>query len=84
MTKTKRKFDLIPDERRQQIVKDIIAFFKDERNEEIGIVAAESILDFFLQTIGEDIYNMAIADSKKLLKQNFENLEVDLDILINK
>jgi len=84
MKKTKRKFDLITDERRQKIVKDITAYFKDERNEDIGIVAAENIFDFFLQTVGEDIYNMAIADSKKLLKQKFEDLEVDLDILINK
>lgn len=75
---------MLTDERRQKCIKDIIAFFKDERDTTIGILAAESVLDFFLETIAEDIYNKAIADSKKLLKQKIEDLEVDLDLLLNK
>jgi uncharacterized protein (DUF2164 family) len=45
------------------------------------MIAAENILAFFLETMGEEIYKKAINDSKKLLKERFEDLEVDLDVL---
>ena len=42
------------------------------------------ILDFFLEALGKDIYNRAIDDSKVVIKQSFDNLEIDLDLLLNK
>ena len=47
----------------------------------MGILAAEKVLDFFLQTMGEEIYKKAVKDTKKLLKERIEDLEVELDIL---
>jgi len=78
-----RKWDMIPKEKRQTLIKEIITFFKDERDEEIGMIAAEDILDFFLKNTAEDIYNKGVEDSKKLLKERFNDIEVDLDLLLN-
>ncbi|MEK7545425.1 MAG: DUF2164 domain-containing protein [Patescibacteria group bacterium] len=83
MSDIKRKWDLLNKERRATLIKEIITYFKTERDEEIGVIAAEDILDFFLQNLGKDIYNKAIEDSKGVLKQSFENLEIDLDLLSN-
>lgn len=47
-------------------------------------MAAEQVLDFFLQTMGEEIYKKAIKDTKKLLKEKMGDLEVELDILSTK
>lgn len=80
----KRKSDPLSKEKRKSSIEEIITFFHQTRNEEIGVIAAEDILDFFLQNIGPDIYNKGVEDSKKLLKTQFENLEVDLDLLLNK
>lgn len=78
----KRKWDLLTKEKRDRSIKEIIHHFKAEKEEDIGVIAAEDFLDFFLQLIGEDIYNKGVKDSKKTLKQRLEDLDVDLDLLI--
>ena len=78
----KRKWDLLTKEKREGSIKEIIHHFKIEKDEDIGVIAAGDFLDFFLQSIGEDIYNKGIKDSKNILKQRFEDLDVDLDLLI--
>lgn len=84
MNETKRSWDMLPKEKRKTLIDEIITFFKQERDEEIGIIAAEDILDFFLQNAAKDIYNKGISDSKEQLKKQFEDLEVNLDLLMNK
>ena len=84
MKKIKRKWDLISKAKREYCINEIIRFFQSERDEMIGVIAAEEILDFFLQTTGGEIYNKGVEDSKEVLKGRFLDLELDLDLLINK
>jgi uncharacterized protein (DUF2164 family) len=81
MPEKKDQFGLLSKENRASAIKEIIAYFGTERDEEIGVIAAEDILDFFLETIGKDIFNKGIDDSKKIIAQNAENLDIDLDLL---
>ncbi|AKM78643.1 MAG: hypothetical protein UY31_C0007G0004 [Candidatus Wolfebacteria bacterium GW2011_GWE1_48_7] len=78
------KFDFLTKERHNEAIDSIIAFFQDERGEKIGIIAAEEILDFFLQTIGDDVYKKAVGDVKKLLKERMDDLDIELDLLTEK
>jgi uncharacterized protein (DUF2164 family) len=84
MPSIKRKWDLLSKERHAILIKQVITYFKTKRDQEIGVIAAEDILDFFLEALSEEIYNKAINDSKTTIKQTFENLEIDLDLLLNK
>lgn len=84
MTAINRKWNLLPQQKRESIIKEIITYFKNELDQEIGVIAAEDALDFFLQTAGENIYNKAIEDAKALIKQNSEMIEVNLSLLLNK
>lgn len=85
MPPTKRKSDLfLTDEQKQNCLQALVTYFNQERDEKIGLVAAEKILDFILQETGEHIYNKAIFDAQKLLKKRFEDLDLDLELLINK
>jgi uncharacterized protein (DUF2164 family) len=79
---TKRQHDFLSKDQRQHAIREIIGYFENERDEEIGIIAAEQILDFMLITFGEQIYKKAIEDTKKLFQTNMENLTVDLDMLV--
>lgn len=74
----------IPEERKAKIIREIVDYFNAERDEEIGVLAAEEILDFFLEAVGKDIYNKAVEDAKVTVKKGLENLEVDLEVLFNK
>lgn len=84
MKPTKRKWDLLSKEKRDFLIRETIMFFKKERDEDLGMIAAEDILDFFLQSLVGEIYNKAIEDAKITIKQSFENLDIDLDMLLGK
>lgn len=84
MATIKRKWDILSKERRSGLIREITAYFENERGEEIGMLAAEEILDFFQEALSKDIYNRAIEDAKMTIRQNAENLEIDIDLLKNK
>jgi len=71
----------LSDEKRKKAVSSIIDFFKTERKEDIGIIAAESILDFFVEEVGSDIYNSGVDDARKAIKGRLEDMELDLETL---
>jgi uncharacterized protein (DUF2164 family) len=83
MSKIKRDWDPLSKERRAGLLREIITYFKTSHDQDIGMLAAEDILDFFLQSIGNDLYRKAIHDTRNVVKQNAENLDVDLDLLIH-
>lgn len=72
----KNMFDLSSEEKKK-ILEEIVYFFKEERDEELGIIGSETILDFFLDVLGETIYNKALDDVRVWLKRNIEGLESD-------
>ena len=72
----KNKFELSPEEKKK-LQEEIIYFFQEERDEKLGIIGSETILDFFLHVLGEAIYNKALDDVKLWLTKNVENMESD-------
>lgn len=81
MKKTIRSWDVLTEEQRKKYIKEIIAYFQDERGEEIGIIAAEQILDFFLEHIGIEIHNTALRKAQDVLKKKIEDIDIEIDIL---
>lgn len=77
----KRKWDVVPKEKRSFIVEKVITYLKQERDMDIGIIAAEEILDFFQEELFDYTYNQAVEDTRKFLRAKFDDLEVDLDLL---
>ena len=84
MASIKREWDLLSKERRALLIRETIGYFKKSQDQDIGILAAEDILDFYLQALGADLYKKALNDAKAVIRQNAENLEVDLDLLVQK
>lgn len=67
----------IKKEKKLEMVKDIKAFFIDNRGEEIGDLQAELLLDFLIERIGIGIYNQALNDALYWFKGRMSDLEVD-------
>lgn len=82
MPEVKRAWDMLPKAKRKTCLAGIITFFKEKRDENIGLIVAEEILDFFLQNQGKEIYNKGVFDVKNLLQKRFDDLAVDMDLLI--
>ena len=83
MTKIKRSWERLSDKEKSAAKKELIYFFESERDEKIGTIAAEEILNFFLEHIGGKLYNKGLNDAKKALENRFEELRYDLDDLID-
>ncbi len=82
MNKVKRSWERLSDEEKNSAKEELILFFENERDEKIGVIAAEEILNVFLRTVGSKLYNRGLADAKKALNDRMVELNYDLDDLI--
>ena len=62
---------------------DLILFFLNELDEEIGVIAAEKILKNFLKSASNKLYNKGIDDAKRAVENRHEELQFDLKDLFN-
>lgn len=61
-------------EQKKRAVQEIKEYFACERDEEIGDLAAELILDFIAEKIGPYFYNQAIIDVQKYMNEKVEDI----------
>jgi len=72
--------NLSSDEKRN-LINEIQNFFDEERGEEIGIIAAEEVLEFFMDNLGGKIYNKALDDARIWTKKRLEDIDIDYNML---
>ncbi|WP_396953842.1 DUF2164 domain-containing protein [Niallia sp. MER 6] len=65
-------------EQQQLMVSEIQTFFAAERDEEISEFAAESVLEFFKDTIAPHFYNAGVMDVKNLVEEQFSAIEDEI------
>ena len=58
------------------MLEEIQSYF-EQRDEKIGIIAAEDLLEFFLNALGKQIYNKALDNVKLWYEKVMENVEAD-------
>ena len=69
----KSKFKLSK-EKRDYMISEIKQYFLNERDEDLGELAASLILDFFLDKLAPEIYNQGVFDSYKFMGEKTEDL----------
>lgn len=84
MPKGKNAWDILSEKQRQTAIEETINFFQTERDEEIGVIAAENILDFFLQHIGDSLYNKGVEDTKNFARERLEGILLDIEASLKK
>ncbi|NLY49214.1 MAG: DUF2164 domain-containing protein [Clostridiales bacterium] len=67
----------LTNEEKNRLIQDIIYYFETERDEKLGIIGSEKILDFFIDTLGTAIYNKALDDAKLWFNKRMEDMEAD-------
>jgi len=68
----------IADPHRKDAIISIERFFRDNMDEEIGSLKAETLLLYFLEELGPVIYNKAVADVQERLQARV--MEVDMEV----
>lgn len=71
----------LSDEQKKQIAGEIKAFYLDVRGEEIGIIEEQQILELFCEYLAPIVYNKALDDAQRWLKEQMGNLEADYYLL---
>ena len=65
-------------EDRQQAIASIERYFRDERDEKIGNLAAGALLGFFLEEIGPSVYNRGVMDAQERLQARVSELDFEV------
>lgn len=71
----------LSDRQKERLVREIRAFYLDVRGEEIGIIEERQLLDLFCEHLAPIVYNKALDDSMRGLKEQAGNIEVDYYLL---
>lgn len=82
--KTDDKGKLITEEQRKQLVEKIINYFNTERDEEIGVIAAEELMSFITDAVGIEIYNKGVEDTLCMIRNRFSDLTLEAEVLLRK
>ncbi len=56
------------------LIENLKRYYWNERNEELGNLAADLLLDFIVNDIGPHIYNKAVEDSYAYMNERTEDL----------
>lgn len=77
-----RKWDTDNKALNQKCVDEVITRIQEiEDPEQVGIIAAQDIIDIVLENMGPEIYNKAINDATKLLRDKFQEIEYSAEDL---
>lgn len=68
----------IDDIRREALMARLRSFFLEEFDEELSPFRAAQVLDFFLETLGPQVYNQAVQDARGFMQQKLDDLDGDL------
>jgi len=68
----------LPKDARDEALRSIERWFREQMDEPIGNVAAAGLLGFFVEEIGPLIYNRAVADVQARLQQRVADLDIEL------
>jgi len=61
-------------EKREEMIKSIKNYFYEEKDEEIGDLAATLFLDFIIEEFASEFYNQGIYDSHSFMNDKLDDL----------
>lgn len=59
---------------KEEMAGEIQTYFMQERGEELGDLAARLMLDFIIEKLGPNFYNLGVQDSYRFMSQKLEDL----------
>ena len=77
----KRKWDLMSSEKQRKCIDEVITRIEEIENSNVGVIAAQDIIDIVAQNLAPDVYNKAIKDVTKSLRDHFADIEAEIDLL---
>ena len=76
-----RKWDAASKEIQQKCIDEVIARVEEIEGDQVGVIAAQDIIDIVTENLAPEIYNAGVRDAKKAVQERFQDIEVDLSTL---
>jgi uncharacterized protein (DUF2164 family) len=73
--------ELLSNIEKNKFYDELCTFVEEQFGEDIGVIAAENFLDFFMKQVGDNLYNRGIENSKSLFNSKIEDITFELDEL---
>lgn len=61
-------------EKKEKMIYEIKKYFLEERDEDLGDLASDIVLDFFMEKLAPEIYNQGIQDAYGFMKDRMEDV----------
>ena len=68
-------------EEKRRLIQAVQKFFREQRDEEVAVIAAEKVVDFFVENLGASLDNAALDRARAWFTHALGDLEVDYDQL---
>jgi len=81
MTADEHRIGLLTEQEQARAREWLADYFETERDEPLGVIASQAILDAFLEAIGPVIYNRALSDAKGWMTRRLADMDVDFEAL---
>lgn len=59
---------------KEKIIYELQSYFENEREEDLGNIGAELLVDFILKEVGPMIYNQALIDVHELMEEKIDDI----------
>lgn len=68
----------ISKEQKAKMIDDIQKYFLEERDEDLGDLASDMVLDFFIEKLAPEFYNQGVQDAYVYMRDRIEDvLEIE-------
>jgi len=68
----------ISKEKKAKMIDDIQKYFLEERDEDLGDLASDMVLDFFIENLAPEFYNQGVQDAYSYMRDKIEDvLEIE-------
>ena len=71
----------LPKKLKTKTIDEIITRIEEIEDASVGVIVAQDIIDIVLENLGNSIYNLAIQDASKVIKNKVSDLEVEISLL---
>lgn len=77
-----RKWDTDDKQLNQKCLDEVIARIQEISDvAQVGVIAAQDVIDIVLENLAPQVYNKGINDAQKLLRDKYDILENDIELL---
>ncbi|HIA92227.1 TPA: DUF2164 family protein [Candidatus Saccharibacteria bacterium] len=77
----KPAYDFLSKEDKKILIDKIVEFFKKEYDLELGVIAADEILEITHKDIALNAYNQSLKITQRQIEQKLEDLQIEFDLL---